>query len=234
MIDNHYYYSIVFYDFAQWCCLTMIAYLAAHRRDFPGFVPDSYRGRTIIIQEQQLARTAPASIKALLVSFTVDQILFARASAWIKDFLYSGGTLVFNGHIAHPFLPVLSRYVNGHIAHPFLPFLSRYVPLPSRGKDDLVIRPINPHPIFSGVDFMDLTERRGVRGFYGRGANPMPEGAIPINRVGEKAVVDWQLNIGKGRLLMHSGINLWLYHRDKNTSARITPQLLDWCLAEVC
>ncbi|PID66507.1 MAG: hypothetical protein CR975_02590 [Gammaproteobacteria bacterium] len=196
----------------------MIAYLSAHRRDFPGFIPDSYRSRTIIIQEQQLTQTAPASMKALLVGFTVDQILLARASAWIEDFLHSGGTLVFNGHIAHPFLSVLSRYE----------------PLPRRGKDDLLVRPINPHPVFAGVDFMDLTERRGVRGFYGRGANPMPEDAIPINRVGESAVVDWQLNIGTGRLLVHAGINLWLYHRDKNSSARIVPQLLDWCLAEVC
>ncbi len=217
MIDNHYCSIILFDDFAQWYFFTMIAYLSAHRRDLPGFIPASYRSRTVIIQEQQLARTAPASIKALLVGFTVDQILFARASAWIKDFLSNGGTLVFNGHIAHPFLPILSRYV----------------PLPTRGKDDLLVRPISPHPIFAGVDFMDLTERRGVRGFYGRGANPMPEGAIPVNRVGENAVVDWQLNIGKGRLLMHAGINLWLYHRDKNTSARIVPQLLDWCLAEV-
>lgn len=198
----------------------MLAYLSTHRQDMPTFIPADFPYSLKVIPQAQLGQTPINSIRALLVGFTIDQRLFATHSTWIREFLQNGGTVVFNGHIAYPFLPELKRYQ----------------PLPKRGKEDLLISSITPHPMFSGIDFMHLSERRGVRGFYGRGANPMPEQAIAINRVGTEgaqAFVDWQWNFaGGGRLFVHAGINLWLYAQDKNTSARLMPQMLSWCMQE--
>lgn len=198
----------------------MLAYLSTHRQDLPHFIPKDFPHQLKIIPETALGDTPIDAIRALLVGMSIDQRLFATHSAWIRQFLDNGGTLVFNGHIAYPFLPELERYQ----------------PLPKRGKEDLVITSVTAHEMFTGIDFMDLTQRRGVRGFYGRGANPMPEQAIAINRVGESsqaAFVDWQWNFsGGGRLFVHAGINLWLYTRDKTSASRLTPQLLNWCMQE--
>lgn len=198
----------------------MLGYLSSHRRDLPTFIPDDGVYPIKVIPETALSEVPIKDLRALLVGFSIDQRLFATHTSWLRSFLENGGTVVFNGHIAYPFLPELSVYQ----------------PLPKRGKEDLVIRAVTPHPLFDGIDFMDLTERRGVRGFYGRGANPMPTQAIPINRVGESqinAYVDWQWNFkGGGRLFVHAGINLWLYSHDKTTANRLTPQLLNWCMQE--
>lgn len=199
---------------------TMLGYLSTHQKDLPNFIPDNFSHPVKIIPETTLSEIPPQSLQALLVGFTIDQRLFAGFTDWIRAFLQSGGTLVFNGHIAYPFLPELTTYQ----------------PLPKRGKKDLLISRVTPHAIFSGIDFMDLSERRGVRGFYGRGANPMPKQATAINRVGNSnadAFVDWQWDFpGGGRLFVHAGINLWLYSHDQNTASRLIPQLLAWCMKE--
>ena len=84
--------------------------------------------------------------------------------------------------------------------------------------------------MFAGGDPEHLTFRRGVAGFYARGGNPPPDGARVLNTLGPDALaVDWVLALpGGGRLLTHSGNDLWMYAGSADSAGRIVPQLFDW------
>jgi hypothetical protein len=121
--------------------------------------------------------------------------------------------------------------VCGQIAHPFLADLRPFVPLASMRPADLAVRIEIPHPIWADIDPDDLTFRRGVAGFYGRGENPPPRGARVLTTVGHgRAAVDWLVERGGGRLLVHGGNDLWSFADDDTTAARLAPQLIAWLL----
>ena len=88
-------------------------------------------------------------------------------------------------------------------------------------------------PIFSGVDPDTLNRRRGVAGFYARGSNPPPTEATVLTtlRQGEFPV-DWLLGLGKGRLFVHSGNDLWTTFHEPAENARLTGNLLRWATNE--
>ncbi|MDR2679076.1 MAG: hypothetical protein LBB51_06525 [Zoogloeaceae bacterium] len=152
--------------------------------------------------------------KAILVPAHVDQRGLARFHDAIGDFLDAGGLLVFNGHLTYPVIPGLAPFV----------------PAPGGGRDDLIVERVGEHPVFADVDVTDLSFRRGVAGFYGRGENPLPEGAIALHRLQKSgAILDWYWERPQGgRILMHSGNPLWMYVGDDCSAARIAPQLLQW------
>lgn len=154
----------------------------------------------------------------LLLPIHVDQILLTARRAVLERWLDAGGTMV----------------VNGHVAYPFLDGLARFVPLVRPRLADYEIAPLTPHPIFAGIDFHDLTFRHGVSGFYGRGHNPPPAGAVPLNGVGpERVPVDWLWERpGGGRVLMHSGNNIWMYIGEESTAERLPRQLVAWLFGE--
>ncbi len=201
--------------------MTTMGFLTYQRDSVPGFLRKPPCGLRIdLIPEADLAARAPASLSVLLVPAHIDQRLFATNRPWIRAFFKTGGALVFNGPLAHPFLDDL------------LPF----IPLRRRGRADLQVRRVADHPIFAGVDDADLSFRRGVSGFYGRGTNPPPAGARVLAVVGdaedERMPLDWDWSPPEGgHLLMHAGNNLWMYQNDPTSAARIAPQLLDWCLS---
>lgn len=193
-----------------------IAFLTTQKDDLPKFIPEKYKKDLVLIHETKLQEFDPKSLGTLLVGANLDQILFAKQKSWIENFLATNGTLVFNGHIAYPFLPELKKFRA----------------LPKRTREELTISPIQEHKIFAGVDFLDLSCRRGVYGFYGRGENPPPKGAIAINRIGTgDFVVDWlwELPTG-GRIFMHSGNSMWMYHGGDSSAAKVAEQLIDWCV----
>ncbi len=156
---------------------------------------------------------------AILVSMLTDQHSLARHSARLEAFLDRGGILVFNGHVAHPPIAGLRPFVGvrGH------------------GVDILTLHRLADHPVFDGVDAHDLTYRRGVAGFYARGHNPPPEGAVALNGIGpDKAAADWiWRRPGGGTVLMHAGLDLWAYVADPTSAARMAPQLLGWLRSEM-
>lgn len=156
-------------------------------------------------------------VRAVLIPAHTDQRALRAKRELLQAHLDQGGTLLLNGHIAYPFLNELTHFV----------------PLIERRMDDLRIRRLAPHPIFDGVDEADLSFRRGVAGFYGRGHNPPPPGARPLNGIGTQAApIDWLYeNAQGGRLLMHSGNDLWMHAADRTSARRIAPQLLEWLLA---
>jgi hypothetical protein len=161
-----------------------------------------------------LERVDLAQYGGLLISLHADQRYLATRQGQILDFLKFGGTVVFCGHLAYPFLPDLE---------PFRP-------IPNYTVADLEVHRRQDHPVWYGVDVNDLTWRRGVAGFYGRGSHPPPTGAHIIHTLGPNAYpVDFEYSpaIG-GRILVHAGADLWGYLDGSSSAARIGPQLLDW------
>ncbi|MCW5721434.1 MAG: hypothetical protein KIS86_09855 [Devosia sp.] len=132
---------------------------------------------------------------AVLLSMSADQVHLGEISGKLAAYLDAGGTLL----------------INGHVARPFLPELRRYEPMAKRGLNELTIHRESAHPLFEGISAASLTLRKGVAGFYGRGSNPPPEGALVIHSVGpDHVAVDWLYERPQGgRIFVHSGVELW-------------------------
>lgn len=190
--------------------------LVQPRATRPGWldrVPDDRIVQPVV--ETALTTHAPDAFAGLLVDMHIDQRLFAGHRTWIEAFLAAGGTIVFCGLLAYPFLPPLGRFE----------------PLARRSRAALEVTIAAPeHPLFAGVAAADLTARKGVAGFYGRGQVRPPPGAEVLTRLdGGRVPLDWVWHPPMGgRLLMHPGNNLWMYAGDETSAARLTPQLLRW------
>jgi hypothetical protein len=174
----------------------------------------SLSGRVEVIDMYELAARDFAVHRALLLNGSCDQMELQRLQGRLFAYLLAGGVIVFCGHVAHPFLPMLQRFV----------------PMASRKPRDLEVRLDGSHAIYSGVADRDVTFRRGVAGFFGRGANPPPEQARITARIDEGRVpVDWELPVGAGILYVHAAIDFWsLVAPEDGTAARIPANLLGW------
>lgn len=166
------------------------------------------------LAEDGLGEAPPEGIGTLVAPMHVDQRLLARHAGWFRRFFAAGGTLVFNGLLAHPFHPALVRFR----------------PIERPRLDDLRVAIAARHPLYAGVEAADLTFRHGVAGFYGRGQNPPPPKARILATLGPAAVpVDWLWQPPEGgALLMHAGNDLWMQAGDDTTAARLLPNLLAW------
>lgn len=151
--------------------------------------------RIDVYQQYDSDRLDWSGYDAVLISMSADQIHLGEMTAKLERYLDAGGTLV----------------INGHVTRPYLPELRRYEPMEKRGYKELVIHRECENPMFAGVSAEQLTLRRGVAGFYGRGSNPPPEGAQVIHSVGpDRVAVDWLHHRARGgRLFVHSGVELW-------------------------
>lgn len=191
-----------------------IAYLNNWSGDGPAALTGGSEPRAVCLPQYRLHETDLAACRALLVPAHADQRHLQQHGALLEAYLESGGTMVFNGHVAYPFLRWLRPFVPGTVG----------------GIAGLRVQRAAPHPVFDGVDPEHLTFRRGVAGFYARGGNPAPAGAQVLNTLGPDAQpVDWVLSLpGGGRLLAHSGNDLWMYAGSADSAGRIVPQLFDW------
>ncbi|MEM8822758.1 MAG: hypothetical protein AAGF30_04025 [Pseudomonadota bacterium] len=151
-------------------------------------------GQAEVVEEADLTSEVLAGHRGLITGGQLDQ---DRALTWapaLRDWLETGGRWLFNGHMVRPILPV---------AHP-------YIPMPSQRRADFVQTRLAPHPILEGMDPALLEANRGVAGFYGRGHNPLPPGALPITGLGaDRVPVDWHWEIGEGAVFSHAGNDLW-------------------------
>lgn len=153
-------------------------------------------GHTIhFYQQYDTERLDWSTYDAVLISMSADQVHLNEISPKLQAYLNGGGTLL----------------INGHVTRPFLPELSRYEPMEKRGLKELVIHRENEHPLFQHISAESLTLRKGVAGFYGRGTNPPPTGALVIHSVGpDHVAVDWLYDRPEGgRIFVHSGVELW-------------------------
>ncbi len=193
-----------------------VGYLQHRRRALPNWTADAPEGVDVMaVPETELADLPTGAISALLVGMHVDQCLFAANRAWTRGFLAAGGTVIMNGLLAYPFLDGLARFQ----------------PLPRRSREALEVRIVEPvHPILRGVSAHDLSYRKGVAGFYGRGQVPPLPGARVISTLDHGTVpLDWEWPApGGGRLLMHPGNDLWMYAGGPTSAARMAHQMLAW------
>ncbi|MDQ4025805.1 MAG: hypothetical protein M3217_10010 [Actinomycetota bacterium] len=158
-----------------------------------------------------------AAAGALLVGMHCDQIELERRRPALDAFVAAGGCVVVCGQVTRPFLSGLvpMRWLDGY------------------RLDDLAVRRVAEHPVWDGVDPSELTFRRGVAGFYGRAYWPHPpSGALVVHCLGDAGhPLDVIYRHGDGEVLVHGGNDLWTYHDADDSTARMTPQLLDWLTA---
>jgi hypothetical protein len=155
-------------------------------------------------------------VRGLLIGIGADEIYLARQRDLLNGFVWMGGVVVACSQVARPYL------------HGLCPF----EPIEHHRPADLEIRRLTPHPVWDGVRPGDLTFRKGVAGFYGRGYYPqLPPGATAINGIGPGGLaLDFVYPFGTGEILVHGGNDLWGYRDEATTAARMTPQLLRWIL----
>jgi hypothetical protein len=151
--------------------------------------------------------------RALLIGMHCDQLYLSRRRERIEAFVRAGGTLV----------------VSGHVAWPVVSGLTAFQPIPDYRLADLQVQRESAHPVWDGVAMDDLTFRRGVAGFYGRGWHVPPPDATVIHSLGpERRPLDFAYALGAGRVLFHGGNDLWTYLDTGNSAERMVPQLFDW------
>lgn len=177
-------------------------------------LPDRLTGVRRLAQDELSGPDALRDVNAVLIPMHADQRHLATLQPVLERFLATGGTVV----------------VCGQIAHPFLRDLRPFVPLAPMSRAELAVRIETDHPIWAGIEPRDLTFRRGVAGFYGRGENPPAPGASILTTVGRgRMALDWlSERLEGGRLLVHGGNDLWSFADDDSTAARLAPQLLAW------
>lgn len=197
-----------------------VFYVKSHFSGGPAFLQVGHFAERIVTVPQydlgaMLDRPVPPA--GILLTMHADQVHLQRLAPLLERYVDGGGTLV----------------VNGHVARPFLAELTPFVPVARQRPADLQLRRVTAHPVFTRIDPADLQSRKGVYGFYGRGANPPPEGATVIHElVGERAPVDWTITRPSGgRVFCHAGNDLWGVAERPETTARLMAQLLDWILA---
>jgi len=182
----------------------------------PGRLADGHRFHDV--QQYEAERLDWQRYAAVLAPIHVDQRHLSEIAGKIEAYLEAGGTVLCNGHIVRPFLRELSPFV----------------PLMRPKLSDLTIHRAAAHPLFDGVTSDALTRRKGVAGFYARGSNPAPDGALVLNTIGpDRLPVDWiATRPSGGRLFVHSGNDIWSFFGRDNAAGRAFAQrLFDWLAA---
>ncbi|MBO0820258.1 MAG: hypothetical protein J2P26_05350 [Nocardiopsaceae bacterium] len=189
-----------------------LVYLTMGRRPTPLSACDTVAERDLY----DLAGLDLSRHSGLLIGTAADQISLGENREALDSYVEGGGIVV----------------VCGQVVRPFLTGLPVFEPIDHRRPADLEVTRLAGHPVWEGVRAEDLTFRKGVAGFYGRGCYPssrLPAGAVVINGIGpDRLPLDFAYRHGRGTVLVHGGNDLWGYRDDPNTSARLTPQLLDW------
>jgi hypothetical protein len=176
-------------------------------------------GALRLVWEWDLTAADIAGARGIITTMHLDQIRMMEFSAAFEAFLDRGGRLVFNGHVTRPFITGLQPFV----------------PVGGGRRTDFELTPLAEHPIFAGVDRDALQLSRGVAGFYGRGCNPMPDGALALTGVGpDKLPVDWRwLRPGGGAILSHAGNDWWSASAAKPAVSQLADNMMAWTAHEV-
>lgn len=178
-----------------------------------GFADAAAAGRLAMPWEWDVTPALLSTARGVITTMHLDQI---RAETWRADLdalLDRGGRIWINGHVARPFVTGLKPFV-----------------LAGRGRADLLQTVLADHPVFDGIDRAAFQARRGVAGFYGRGHNPMPEGAVALTGVGAARVpLDWEWHRpGGGVVFSHAGNDIWGNSDDSAVTARLVAAVLAW------
>jgi hypothetical protein len=181
------------------------------RGDFVAYVES---GALRAVWEWELTPADLAGASGLITTIGLDQIRMMDFTGNLAAFLARGGRWLFNGHVARPLVSGLE---------PFRPALGH-------GIARFVQTVLADHPVFAGIDRSIFQSVRGVAGFYGRGCNPMPEGATALTGVGPDILpIDWHWRVpGGGEILVHAGNDWWGTSTDKPAMNRFVGNLVAW------
>ena len=172
-----------------------------------------------IVREMELTGDDFATATGLVTTTHLDQVGFQRFAADVTAFLDRGGRWIYHGHILRPILPELGIYR----------------PIENPKRVDFLQTRLCEHPIFAGIDQQMLETNQGVAGFYGRGHNPPPAGAVVINALGPaKVPVDWVWTRPRGgEFLSHAGNEFWGCGDDPDIKKQLASRAVAWLAGEL-
>ena len=193
---------------------------SAYGKPSPGIIEAAARGEAIIVEQAALSPEILLAHTGLITGQQLDQDAMLKLKPALEAFLDRGGRWFFNGHMVRPLVDGMAQY--------------RPIAAPKRPDFDLAA--INPHPIYDGIDLAKLETNKGVAGFYGRGCNPLPEGAVAVNGLGpEKVPVDWVWARPKGgRVFSHSGNDLAGIGLEWGLAPELSARILAWANGGPC
>lgn len=173
-----------------------------------------------VVRERDLTRAHFDEAAGVITTTHLDQPGFLACSDAVQALLQRGGRWFYNGHVMRELIPGLQTFQ----------------PIVRAKRVDLVLTRLNEHPIFEGIEQKSFEENKGVAGFYGRGHNPLPEGAVVINGVGPNQFpLDWEWNVpGGGKMFSHAGNDIGVAMAGVNpTHAVVAPRILAWTLGDL-
>ncbi|QEE43539.1 hypothetical protein FVA81_02585 (plasmid) [Rhizobium sp. WL3] len=178
------------------------------------------KGSVTIVEQPSLTAEMLLAHGGLITDNQLDQNAMALMREALAAFLDAGGRWFFNGHMVRPLVDGMAQY--------------RPIEAPKRADFDL--SSVNPHPLFSGIELSKLETNKGVAGFYGRGCNPLPEGAVALNGLGPAQVpVDWVWARPRGgRIFSHAGNDLGSMGLEWDLSGELTRRIIDWTRGGAC
>jgi hypothetical protein len=180
----------------------------------PLFDPAVAEGKVRRLRERELIAADFAGAAGLITTMHLDQIGFIQHAASIQALLDRGGRWIFNGHLLRALVPGLGIYL----------------PLAAPHRADYALTRLAEHPVFTGIDQKALEENKGVAGFYGRGHNPLPDGATAINGLGpQRLAIDWDWALpGGGHILSHAGNDYWGSGDDEALKQALADNSVAW------
>lgn len=177
-------------------------------------------GAITLIEQSDLTAERLLAHRGLITGNQLDQNAMLKFKDTLATFLDSGGRWFFNGHMVRPL-------VDG---------IGQYQPIDVPKRPDFDLNRINPHPIWDGIDLKKIETNKGVAGFYGRGCNPLPTGAVAINGLGPARIpVDWVWARPQGgRFLSHAGNDLGTMGLEWNLTPHFIHSMIDWTNGGPC
>jgi hypothetical protein len=173
-----------------------------------------------VVPQAELGAADLEGAAGLVTGNLLDQNAMLELSPAVEAFLDAGGRWFFNGHMVRPLIAGLEPYQ----------------PMQAPKRPDFDQTRLAPHPILDGIEIDKLETNKGVAGFYGRGANPMPEGAVAVTGLrGGTVPVDWLwCRPGGGRVFSHAGNDLGQMGLEWDLSDTLHTRILDWAAGGAC
>lgn len=178
------------------------------------------RGEVVIVAQGDLTPDMLLAHRGLITGNQLDQNAMLAMKAALASFLDAGGRWFFNGHMVRPL-------VDG---------MAQYRPIANPKRADFDLSPVNPHPLYAGIDLKQIETNKGVAGFYGRGCNPLPQGAVAVNGLGAaKVPVDWVwARPGGGRIFSHAGNDLGSMGLEWGLAPELSRRVIAWTNGGPC
>ena len=176
-----------------------------------GYQTELSSGPHTKIREYEFANTELTSYDVLVVTDFADQEYLYKHKEKIEQFLNEGRIVIFCGHLFRAWLPGC------------LPMMPKKI----HSYQDYLVKVPDNSPIFKDVKVEDMVYTKGVAGFFARGYYLAPKNAeVCLTFTDGKVITYIDRETTKGTIIVHSGRNLFGYEKRKDTSKRITPQLI--------